>query len=45
MVGTRVPSDLAKQIKLYAVRRGVSLQQIIREALERQIARPAGTAR
>lgn len=42
MVSARVPSELAKEIKLYAVERGISLQELIREALQRRVvARPA----
>lgn len=37
MVSTRVPIALARQIKLYAVERGISLQDLIREALERRV--------
>jgi hypothetical protein len=45
MVSTRVPLDLAREIKLFAVRNGVSVQQLIREALERQIGRRAKSAK
>lgn len=41
MVAARVPADLAREIKLYAMRREISLQQVIREALLRQIAKGA----
>lgn len=45
MVSARVPSDLAKEIKLYAVERGISLQELIREALHRRVlGRPSPTA-
>ena len=45
MVAARVPAALAREIKLYAVRREISLQQLIREALERQIAKGAKATR
>ena len=38
-VRASVPGDFAREIRRYAKRRGLSLQQLIREALERKIAR------
>lgn len=45
MVAARVPPALAREIKLYALRREISLQQVIREALERQLAKSVKATR
>ena len=39
VIGARVPADLARAAKIEAAKREVSVQELVRTAVEREIAR------
>ena len=45
LFGARLPVDLIDRLKVEAIKRGISAQRLVREAIEREIRRASGVSR